>query len=125
MYAIMNELDDLTLLDRWIDEALKLTDEYPDFDFSSCRSAGDLLHVHVAGRTRQPWHPDIEAWGERTAALAISNTLDPKQLAEVTLILAAATTWTGRFQHAEIALQSLRSLAGLSGSAAGRQGDAL
>ena len=110
MYAIMNEMDDFTLLDRWIDESLKLTDEYPDFNFPAVE-AQVTCYTFMSLVVRQPWHPDIEAWGERTAALAISNTLDPKQLAEVTLILAAATTWTGRFQHAEIALQGLRSLA--------------
>jgi LuxR family maltose regulon positive regulatory protein len=111
MYAIMNELDDLTLLDRWIDEALTLTEAYPDFD-SPAVEAQVTCYTFMSLVVRQPWHPDIETWGERTAALAISSTLDPKQLAEVTLILAAATTWTGRFQSAEIALQSLRTLAG-------------
>ncbi len=111
MYAIMNELDDLTLLDRWIDEALQLTDEYPKFE-SPAVEAQVTCYTFMSLVVRQPWHPDIEAWGERTAALAVSDTLDPKQLAEVTLILAAATTWTGQFQYTEIALQSLRTLAG-------------
>lgn len=110
MYAIMNEMDDFTLLDRWIDESLARTEEFTEFDCPAVQ-AQVTCYTFMSMVVRQPWHPEIEKWGERTAALALSNTLDPKQLAEVTLILAAATTWTGRFQHAEVALQGLHKLA--------------
>jgi LuxR family maltose regulon positive regulatory protein len=110
MYAIMNEMDDFTLLDRWIDESLARTEKFTEFDCPAVQ-AQVTCYTFMSMVVRQPWHPEIETWGERTAALALSNTLDPKQLAEVTLILAAATTWTGRFQHAEVALQGLRKLA--------------
>jgi len=109
MYAIINDLDDLTLLDRWITEALQLTAEYPTFS-STAVEAQVTCYTFMSLVLRQPFHPEIETWGNRTAALAESGNLNPKRLAEVTLILAAATTWTGRFQHAEYALQSLRTL---------------
>ena len=108
MYAILNELDDLTLLDRWIDESLKLTARYPDFP-------SPAVEARVTGYTfmsmvfRQPSHPDIEDWGERTAALGESD-LEPNQLAEVSIIMAAATIWTGRFHLTEIAIGKLQAL---------------
>jgi DNA-binding SARP family transcriptional activator len=58
---------------------------------------------------RQPSHPQIETWGQRTAAL-VEGALGPKQLAEVTIIVTAATVWTGRFHHTETALQAMRIL---------------
>lgn len=108
MYAILNDLDDMTLLDRWIAEALELTNqinEFPSLDVEARVTAYTFMSMVF----RQPSHPDIEAWGERTAALMQAD-LAPKQLAEVTLIVTAATVWTGRFHHTETALQGMRAL---------------
>jgi LuxR family maltose regulon positive regulatory protein len=109
-YAIINDLDDMTLLDRWIDEAVKLAAgnrEFPNLAVEAQLTGYTFFSMVL----RQPDRPDIEKWGERTAELAASPELDKRQLTEVALILAAATTWTGRFQHASAALQSLRHLA--------------
>ena len=108
MYAILNDLDDMTLLDRWIAEALKLTagiDEFPSLDVEARVTAYTFMSMVF----RQPSHPEIEAWGERTAALMQAD-LSPRLLAEVTLTVTAATVWTGRFHHTEAALQGMRAL---------------
>ena len=108
MYAVLNELDDLTLLDRWIDESLKLTAQYSGFP-SPTLEARVTSYTFMSMVFRQPSHPDIEVWGERTAALSESD-LEPNQLAEVLIIMAAATIWTGRFHLAEMAIGRLQSL---------------
>jgi len=108
MYAILNDLDDLTLLDRWITEALMLTEQVPEFP-SVAVEARVTCYTFMSLVFRQPSHPDIEKWGERTAALLEAD-LTPKQLAEVAITIAAASTWTGRFHHAEAALQGLHAL---------------
>jgi hypothetical protein len=108
MYAILNDLDDMTLLDRWIGESLELTreiDEFPSLEVEA-RVVG---YTFMSMVFRQPAHPEIEAWGERVAALMQAG-LAPKQLAEVTVILTAATVWTGRFHHTEEALETMRAL---------------
>jgi len=106
MYAILNDLDDMTLLDRWIGEALELTARMTEFPSPEVE-ARVTAYTFMSMVFRQPSHPEIEAWGERTAAL-MQGGLAPKQLAEVTLIVTAATVWTGRFHHTEIALQGMR-----------------
>jgi ATP/maltotriose-dependent transcriptional regulator MalT/DNA-binding SARP family transcriptional activator len=108
MYAILNDLDDMTLLDRWIGEALELsssTNGFPSLEVEARVTAYTFMSMVF----RQPSHPEIEAWGERTAALLHAE-LPPKQLAEVTLIVTAATVWTGRFHQTEAALQGMRAL---------------
>ncbi len=108
MYAILNDLDDMTLLDRWIAEALELTskiEEFPSLEVEARVTAYTFMSMVF----RQPSHPEIEAWGERTAALMHAD-LSPKLLAEVTLTVTAATVWTGRFHHTEAALQGMREL---------------
>lgn len=108
MYAILNDLDDLTLLDRWIAEALALTEQVAEFP-SVAVEARLTCYTFMSLVFRQPSHPDIEKWGERTAALVDAD-LTPKQLTEVMMTIAAASTWTGRFHHAEAAMQSLHVL---------------
>lgn len=108
MYAILNDLDDLTLLDRWITEVLALTEQVPEFP-SVAVEARVTCYTFMSLVFRQPAHPEIEKWGERTAALLEAD-LTPKQLAEVTTTIAAAGIWTGRFHHAEAAIQSLHAL---------------
>ena len=108
MYAILNDLDDLTLLDRWITEALALIEQVPEFP-SAMVEARVTCYTFMSLVFRQPAHPDIEKWGERTAALLEAD-LTPEQLAEVAITIAAASTWTGRFHHAEAAIQSLHGL---------------
>ena len=108
MYAILNDLDDMTLLDPWIKEALQLAkrvDGFPSLEVEARVTAYTFMSMVF----RQPAHPEIETWGERTAALLKAD-LNPKQLSEVTLIVTAATVWTGRFHHTEAALQGMRAL---------------
>jgi ATP/maltotriose-dependent transcriptional regulator MalT/DNA-binding SARP family transcriptional activator len=110
MYAILNDLDDMTLLDRWITEALELTSEidaFPSLEVEARVTAYTFMSMVF----RQPSHPRIEAWGERTAVLMQAD-LSHKRQAEVTLIVTAATVWTGRFHQTESALQTMRALLG-------------
>jgi DNA-binding SARP family transcriptional activator len=108
MYAILNDLDDLTLLDRWIGESLKISETYAESP-SPATAARLTSYTFMSMVFRQPDHPDIETWGERTVAFGEAD-LSPRQLAEVAIIIAASTAWTGRFHHTEAALQALRRL---------------
>jgi LuxR family maltose regulon positive regulatory protein len=108
MYAILNDLDDLTLLDRWISESLRLNKAGIPFPTRAVE-ARVTCYTFMSMVFRQPFHPDIEAWSERTAALVAAE-LEPRQLAEVSIIIAASSIWTGRFHCAEESLHNLRRL---------------
>ena len=108
MDAIIYELDDLTLLDRWIGEAEELVSDGAGFP-SPAIEARFTCNTFMSMVFRQPFHPDIEKWGERTAAIA-EKTDDPRVVLQMSLILAAGFTWTGRFPQAIATIETMRAL---------------
>lgn len=109
MGAILYELDDLTLLDRWIDEVESLQERFPDF-YQRDYGEWTTCQMYMALVFRQPFHPDIERWGERTYAILQSSEDDAVRL-QAAIVLASGIVWTGRFAKATEIIGSIRKLA--------------
>jgi len=106
MFAILYELDDFSLLDRWIavlDEAEKNGARPPTAE-AGARLACSMF---IALTLRQPQRRDIKQWIER--ALAASAEVPDVNLKMFVGLLAALTmTWTGLFARAAQLIESMR-----------------
>ena len=109
MFAILYELDDFSLLDRWIavlDEAAKDDARAPSAE-AEARLACSMF---IALTLRQPHRRDIRQWIER--ALAASAGVSDVNLRMFVGLLAALTlSWTGLFSRAAALIQEMRRLA--------------
>lgn len=106
--AILHEMDDLSLLDRWIGELDTLVREYPHFP-SEGVEARVTFSMSLALIMREPHHPEIEEWLRR--ALAISQSLsDPSRRMWVALLVALSYSWTGQFAKALDLIAAVREL---------------
>ena len=109
MHAAIYALDDLSVLDQWIERAESLTQHKQLAGQAQARLAVSLF---MAAVFRQPYHPQIGVWAER--ALDASRSLSDAQLRLSTQILLAVNlNYTGQFS---------RTLEFLSGM--GRHGEA-
>lgn len=109
MEAILYDLDDLTLADRWLAEVTRLQAEFPDFPTERVE-ARITCNTFMILVLRQPFHPDIESWGERTAQVAQRQT-DPNLRLLMDQETAVALMWTGQFPQAVQLIDRMRSLA--------------
>lgn len=107
--AILYDLDDLTLLDRWIEEVQRLFKEYPDFPESEY-GEWTTCHMYMALVLRQPSHPDIETWGERVYHIFHRATETPVRL-QAAIVLVSSIVWTGRFAKVTEIIESIRRIA--------------
>jgi len=107
--AILHDLDDLTLLDRWVQEVESLHQHYPDFP-QQAYGEWTTCHMYMALVFRQPFHPDVERWGERTYAI-FRSTVDDAVRLQAALVLVSGIVWTGRFAKATELIESIRQLA--------------
>lgn len=107
--AILHDLDDLTLSDRWIDEVYRLQRTYPDFPNEKVE-ARITCNTFMTLVLRQPFHPDIENWGERNALVSRRQS-DPNLRLLMEQISAVALMWTGRFPQALETIDGMRELA--------------
>ena len=113
MDAILYELDDLSLLDRWIavlDEAAA----------AGVRIASPSIEARVACSMvfaltlRKPQRRDIEQWVERALACA-HHAAEPNLQMFVALLCALTLMWTGLYQRAQQLIELARRMAGASG----------
>ncbi|MGQ0544064.1 MAG: hypothetical protein ACT4P3_01860, partial [Betaproteobacteria bacterium] len=113
MFAILYELDDFSLLDRWIgvlDDAEKNAVAPPTPE-ARARLACSMF---IALTLRQPHRRDIKQWIER--ALAASAEVPDVNLKMFVGLLAALTlSWTGLFGRAAQLIESMRRLAAAPG----------
>ncbi len=107
--AILYDLDDLTLLDHWIEEVQRLHKEYPDFPESEY-GEWTTCHMYMALVLRQPFHPDIEHWGERVYKIFHRAKATPVRL-QAAIVLVSSIVWTGRFAKVTEIIESIRQLA--------------
>jgi DNA-binding SARP family transcriptional activator len=109
MFAILYELDDFSLLDRWIavlDDAEK-QGVRPPAPEAAARLACSMF---IALTLRQPQRRDIKQWIER--ALAASAEAPDVNLKMFVGLLAALTLgWTGLFSRAAQLIEAMRRLA--------------
>ncbi len=107
--AILYGLDDLTRLDPWIEMVEQLIREDPHLPDKPYGEP--LIHnMYMALVFRQPFHPEIERWGERTYAVA-QRSADPSMRLDAAMILVSGIVWTGRFNKALELVEAMRVIA--------------
>ncbi len=106
--TLVHDPDDLHPLDHWIAEAEALigSQAWP----SAAIEARVTQGLFIAMVLRQPQHPQLYAWGERTLAL-MKGPGDASLRMTAGLYLVTVFIWTGRFGKASALLDTLRNLA--------------
>jgi ATP/maltotriose-dependent transcriptional regulator MalT len=106
MFSILYELDDCSLLDRWIavvDEAGQAGVRLPSADAEASVASSMLISLTL----RQPQRRDIKHWLER--ALAAAQDVSDVNLRMLVGLLAALTLmWTGLFSRAAQLIETMR-----------------
>jgi LuxR family transcriptional regulator, maltose regulon positive regulatory protein len=104
--TIINDPNDFKLLDHWIEAGTLWASR-----LSECRSAE--LQARITGNMfmamalRQPQHPDIRMWRERTQEL-IRSTTDPNVKVCLCAMVIALAAWIGQFARVEPLLDTMR-----------------
>jgi LuxR family maltose regulon positive regulatory protein len=113
MFAILYELDDCSLLDRWIavlDEAEK-SGARPPTPEAEARVACSMF---ISLTLRQPQRRDIKQWIERALAAAAGQA-DVNLRMFVGLLASLTVMWTGLFSRAAELIAAMRQAAAASG----------
>jgi hypothetical protein len=113
MDAILYELDDFSLLDRWIavvDEAERGGVTYPSAAVESRVACSMVFSLTL----RQPHRRDIEQWVERALACA-RNVADPNLKMFVGLLCSLTLMWTGLYGKALALIEGMRRVAAAPG----------
>lgn len=106
--AIIYELDDLSLLDRWIDHtrallADELTGEFPE------NEARAQVSLFIALVFRQPTAPDLRLWAERAFHSSRRlNDLNARMSAQ--LMIAITLNYTGQFERSRALMDDMRGI---------------
>jgi LuxR family maltose regulon positive regulatory protein len=106
MDAILYELDDFSLLDRWIavlDEAERDGVRYPSAEAEARVACSMVFSLTL----RQPQRRDIERWMERALAKA-REAQDPNLRMFVALLCALTLMWTGLYGKALALIETMR-----------------
>jgi ATP/maltotriose-dependent transcriptional regulator MalT/DNA-binding SARP family transcriptional activator len=108
MDAILYELDDFTLLDRWIATMDELLKQHPETlsHPAALRLATSLLTSMVL---RQPHHPDLERWVEYAQRASLEQD-DPDLRMLVQPRVAMAIIWGGHYPKAWAVIEGMRRL---------------
>jgi ATP/maltotriose-dependent transcriptional regulator MalT/DNA-binding SARP family transcriptional activator len=106
--SLVHDPDDLHPLDHWIGEVEKLIAERPWPN--AAIEARVTQSLFIALVLRQPQHPQLYAWGERTLALA-QGAGDARLRMTSGLYVVTVMIWTGRFARAAALIESLRAIA--------------
>ena len=105
----VHDPDDLRPLDHWIAEADRLIAAQPHWP-SAAIEARLTQSLFIALVLRQPQHPQIYTWGERTLALAQQPGAARLRLTAGIYVL-TVLTWTGQFAKAAALIEALRIIA--------------
>jgi DNA-binding SARP family transcriptional activator len=104
--TIINDPNDFKLLDPWIEAGTLWASR-----LSECESVE--LQARITGNMfmaialRQPQHPDIRMWRERTQEL-IQSTTDPNVKVCLCAMVIALAAWIGQFARVEPLLDTMR-----------------
>ncbi len=108
MDAILYEMDDFSLLDRWIEVMDRLLRAYPDL-VSGPLEARIVCSLFTSLVLRQPHHPEIEYWAERAYRTSIAQT-DINVRVSVETRIALGITYGGHFPKAWSIIEGVRYL---------------
>jgi ATP/maltotriose-dependent transcriptional regulator MalT/two-component SAPR family response regulator len=110
MDSIIHELDDFSLLDRWIEHAgslLASTRWHSRKHEHTEAEARATVSLFVSLALRQPHHPDIKQWSERARRLSGQLT-DAMSRVSAQLLVAINLNYTGQFSHVEELVAEMR-----------------
>ena len=109
MDAILYELDDFSLLDRWIAIMDRLLRDHPDL-VSGAAEARITCSLFTSMVVRQTHHPEIEHWGDRAYRASIGQP-DVNVRMSVEPRVALGIAWGGHFPKAWAIIEGVRKLA--------------
>jgi LuxR family maltose regulon positive regulatory protein len=109
MDAILYEVDDFSLLDRWIEVSDRMLREHPDL-LSGALEARVASSLVASMIVRQPHHAGIERWTERACTLAQEQP-DPNLRLAVGQRVALGIMWAGHYPKAWAIIQGMHSVA--------------
>ncbi len=107
--SILYELDDLSLLDRWLEILESLWETHAD----SCPSDVETYvtrSMFTSMVLRKPDHPEINHWLGRAQAISQSSA-DPKLRMSVEPLVAMSVMWVGNYPKALDIINAMRILA--------------
>jgi LuxR family maltose regulon positive regulatory protein len=108
MDAILYELDDFSLLDRWIGLLERLLREHPDIA-TGALAARLTSSLFMSIVMRQPHHPDLEQWVERAyQASRMQSEANLRMLVEPRV--AISILWAGHYPKAREVIDGMRRL---------------
>ena len=113
MDAILYELDDFSLLDRWIavvDEAERGGVRYPSPEIEARVASSMVFSITL----RHPQRRDLEAWVERALGCA-KHVSDPNLGMFVGLLCSLTLMWTGAYGKAFALIEATRRLSAAQG----------
>ena len=110
MDAILYEVDDFSLLDRWIAIMDRLLRDHPDL-VSGAAEARITCSLFTSMVVRQTHHPEIERWGDRAYRASIGQP-DVSVRMSVEPRVALGIAWGGHFPKARAIIEGVRKLAG-------------
>lgn len=108
MDAILFELDDFSLLDRWIAIMDRLLREHPDL-LSGSLEARVVCSLFTSLVSRQPHHPQIAHWAERAYHASLAQT-DLNVRVSVETRIALGIVYGGHFPKAWSIIEGVRHL---------------
>jgi ATP/maltotriose-dependent transcriptional regulator MalT/DNA-binding SARP family transcriptional activator len=109
--ATLHDPDDFSLLDPWIEAGaqwIAANTEWPTPELEA-RLTGNMF---IALVLRQPWHPDVPVWRERTQRLSQTHR-DPNVRLSIDAVLITLSAWNGQFAGADRLVEHVRSLVAL------------
>jgi ATP/maltotriose-dependent transcriptional regulator MalT len=108
MDAILYEIDDFSLLDRWIAYTVEILREHPEL-LSGALEARVASSLSASMIVRQSQHPDIQRWVERAYAASITQP-DPNLRLHVETRVALGIMWSGHFPKAWSVIQGMQAI---------------
>lgn len=104
--AIIHELDDLSLLDPWIERTVNLLSNVPDGS-DRVAVARASVSLFVALVFRQPQHPDMKGWAEQAFG-CVAELSDTNARLSAQLLMAITLNYTGRFGRVRELIDEMR-----------------
>jgi len=112
MDSIIHELDDFSLLDRWIEDAGRLLASTQWESRKSGPTAAEAratVSLFLSLVLRQPHHPEIKQWSERARKLSRQLT-DTMSRMSAQLLMAINLNYTGQFSQAKELVTEMRAM---------------
>jgi LuxR family transcriptional regulator, maltose regulon positive regulatory protein len=106
--ATLHDPDDFSQLDPWIEAGARWIASNPEWPTPDLE-ARLTCNMFIALVLRQPWHPDVPLWKERTQRLSQTHR-DPNVRLSVNAVLITLSSWNGQFAGAERLVELMESV---------------